>query len=119
MLELIQMPLEADERLTNRLGRAHVGEGICNRVVVLESQERHQLVFVQFFDTDTDVVSRSSSRGGHRVHLLQDGVAQHAAQAIVLQDLGNLKQYDKSRGYIVAFVRSAVIEVEPAPTVPA
>jgi hypothetical protein len=55
---LIEVLLGTNEDLPNILRWSQVGQGIGDGVVVLEPQQRRELLLIQLFDADPDVVSK-------------------------------------------------------------
>ena len=55
-LGLISILLEAGEDLPNLLRLSQVGQGIGDGVVILEPEQRRELLLIQLVDADTDVV---------------------------------------------------------------
>jgi hypothetical protein len=53
------VPLEAYEDISHLRGSSQLGKGVCQRVLVLQSEQRRQLRQIQFFDTLLDVLAQN------------------------------------------------------------
>jgi len=61
---LIEVLLEANEDLPNIFRWSQVHEGVRDGAVVLEPQQRRELLLIQLLDPDADVVSKHEVQKG-------------------------------------------------------